>query len=167
MSTYSDFPDSSKKAPNVFIGAIDYTGAPTLAASVVKAGPTVINPTPTPTPPPPPTIYEYYTTVLYPYLLPNDNVTSSGVSITGGFLTTNISIIGDTVTSTGVDITSGELIESFRYKTYNDGIPDTVASSGINITDGSLTVVIEYITYSRQIDTLRSTGVSITNGSLS
>ena len=49
------FPDSTKKAPNVFFEVFDSTGSPS-KEGFVPAGPTIINPVPVP-PPPPPTIY--------------------------------------------------------------------------------------------------------------
>jgi len=46
------FPDSSKKAPNVFVEINDGTGSPSAASSSVKSTTTkVINVTPTPPPP--------------------------------------------------------------------------------------------------------------------
>ena len=48
-----NFPDSSKKAPNVFVGVSDDTGAPALVSTVRVSGTTVVNVTPSPPPPAP------------------------------------------------------------------------------------------------------------------
>lgn len=48
------FPDSSKKAPNVFLEVFDDTGSFTVKSSGTSYGPIIVNPTPPPPPPPPP-----------------------------------------------------------------------------------------------------------------
>jgi PKD repeat protein len=51
------FPDSTKKAPNVFFETFDDTGAPVSKSFVPAPGPKIVSPSPPAPPPPPPEIF--------------------------------------------------------------------------------------------------------------
>lgn len=147
------FPDSSKKAPNVFLNTYDSTGSAKPIAAGAVSSVAISSPAPAPPPAPIPTVYipfelvgntpissEFFTSVLYPiaYI---EYLTASGVPQSGSVWEYAMEYM--LVTSTPV---SGTLDPVIVYTSYNNAIAEPMTTTSIPLS-GTLTPTIQYIVY--------------------
>jgi hypothetical protein len=150
------WPDSRKKAPNVFFDIDDRTGAPSGSGSVPSSGVKIIN-----SPPHPVMHNEYVTSTLYPFLV-EDSLQLGLINPTAGVLWDNPH---DNVLLGNLSIPSGSLIETIVYKSYT-GQNDEMSLGNLSITAGALIETIVYKSYTGQDDNVSLGNLSITGGTL-
>ena len=161
MSAYPKFPDSKKKAPNVFFGVYD-DGTLKAAPGKLTPQPVVINTKTYPT---------YFTSVLYPFIT-DDRLNIPVPAIVRANLLTMPFISGDAVSIRLPLIPLASLISTIVYKSYT-WLPEYLSITLPTIA-GNLTSVINYISYtwdgsqnsSTNIDKVRISVPAITAGSL-
>lgn len=172
------FPDSSKKAPNVFFNTYDSTGAPIDVSSAVHvsavinakrniapviyspvvsdntqiSGLSVVNGILS--------SYEYATSVTYP-MLATDTYRVADLQVNAGSLFGSIS---ESFVTLPLSIHSGSLITTIAYIGYTDS--DTVSVSGIQCISCSLDTTIAYIEYTPVTEDITTSGMPVVSGSL-
>jgi hypothetical protein len=152
------FPDSTKKAPNVFFDTIDGTGGPAGTGSVLSNGIKVINSLPHPV-----MNGEYVTSTIYPFLTV-DNAQVSAITVTNGY---ELSAITDSAVVGQIGITTGSLVDTLVFVVYNNAAMENLAVSPINITGGSLVDTLVFVVYNNAaMENLAVSPINITGGSL-
>ena len=177
------FPDSKKKAPNVFFNTTDSTGAPSASSSVAASnGIIVINAAPHPSPTvftlyPTDTlntlglsfiggtleVHDYVTSVLYPTIT-SDIINVNGLLPLGGYLLDQLT---DNMRAGGLSVVSGSLDTTIAYIVYNNAITENITAAGLSVVSGSLDTTIAYIVYNNAItENITADGLLAINGSL-
>ena len=177
------FPDSKKKAPNVFFNTTDSTGAPSASSSVAASnGIIVINAAPHPSPTvftlyPTDTlntlglsfiggtleVHDYVTSVLYPTIT-SDIINVNGLLPLGGYLLDQLT---DNMRAGGLSVVSGSLDTTIAYIVYNNAITENITADGLLAINGSLITTIEYINYiAWPTENINVAGLSFHSGSL-
>ena len=187
------FPDSSKKAPNVFLDSIDGTGTPNATGSVSASNGVIVYNLPPSNLPGRPTdvvatlrdttvntadilttfglslidgkleMHEFATSVIYPTIT-EDTFKVIGMKPIAGYLFSGSS---DSLSANNLPIISGSLNTTIAYITYNDGAIENITASGLPLISGTLITTIEYITYNNwQTENITAAGLTIQSGSL-
>ena len=112
-----------------------------------------------------PPAYEYFTSILYPFIVQDALSVAVGAVQRG----TVLGITQDTLSAVVPTLQSGTLVVSISYLTYNrPTFPDTLSTAVPTLQSGTLLVTIAYLTYNQPAfpDTLAAAVPTLQSGTL-